>query len=322
MNVLNAYLIPTREEVRQAGNYLLGKLPTKEEVQVKLPGVGRLYSRLHNQQKVYKYVDELVRDLNEQVSELRGERNHYRDSADRLLEKLNNTIEELDFAHLMAGDLVRDKAGRRHNKGIDRSDSPPVGHDGLDEFDIKKRSSLVNGSSGVMNIVKDMPELELLMGSAGESPWPMSMRPPTEDLRAILQNGEINVDNVSDMSLATEYDKARSSEAGRIKAMLGTNHALNIKATNNEYRVMAEIQGRVPETRTGDLAVKNTLRYSDGINGENNFDGRTMKSLPSNVKELVVDFFDYNRMRMRLFDHEGNLLNPSVEDSVEENNVS
>lgn len=319
MNVLNAYLIPTKAEIRQARDYVnkavLDKLPSKTQ----LPVVGPLYTKIETQEKLNGYLNEANRDLNQHILELWEERDHYKNSADKLLEKLNDTIEELDLAVTMGGELKLIKDGRVISRGDNQTPMPPAVHDGWDAMDIEPKSSLISGTAYENRKQDQLPKIELIAGSAPVSPWPRDMRPSKEDLKEILKSVGAKVEDVPDPKLMTEYDKARTSEAGRIKAMVSFNHALNIKATNNEHRVLAEIAGKVPETRTCDMAVKNTLRYGEtGINGENDFDGRTMKPLPSNVKELVIEFYDNNRMRMRLFDHDGNLLNPSVEDEVED----
>ncbi len=113
----------------------------------------------------------------------------------------------------------------------------------------------------------------------------------------------------------TEQEQVkRFEEAEQFRIFVENNYPLTIKAISNKNRIQAERDGVVPNTNTSKMKPYEIIEFVDKlpivpIN-------KWSKDLPSNVKKVVVKYYDNHRTKFELYDDEGKLLNPSVEDGL------
>lgn len=285
MKMIN-YVVPTKEELEQFKEYLVGKVES-------LP-------YLRNYVKDAEYYFYLAGTLELANEQLTKERDDYKEAADNLLEKLKEEIdlrplkESVGEGYVVKGDfhdsVYKDGNPVVYNKTESLSPGlfgPGRHSDGsVDEFEKQQdeldvRRDIISRS--------DVDKSDKIFKTAPNRPAPEYKRtkPYTNEERA-----------------------KRREEAHKLELLTNGNTALMVKAMSNRNRVEAELDGLVAETRTGELIPYKVYTYTDGI-PVISYNSKKTKDIPAS--KAVFKMYDFNRMSVELYDKNDKLLNPTVE---------
>jgi hypothetical protein len=136
-----------------------------------------------------------------------------------------------------------------------------------------------------------------------------------EHIKKVINDPEERANYEKQLS---DYDAERLAEADFIRKQVVGNNALMAMSISNENRVRAEAEGRAIRTNTGFVEPRKTFEVPLVPLGP----GLWKKTLVgivnhSNASRAVVKLYENNRMRLELFDEEGNLKTFTAEDTVE-----